>query len=241
MNLQTSDLEGKTFEEKLEMWAKEVLNYCCPIAEKHNRAFYAFQSTPVEKPRVLLLGLNPAGKGPYTTVGEYKGQCTTWELPEEGMRPEIFVQQNPWYFGGRKYDPKEKWNILEKLEVTISVNHELNKEFFNMVYMNLLYFNSKDFKEFQKHFKDDWKDVFDKCADFTKFLIVEIIKPRRIVCLGAHCFPKFMGKDTKYQNRVKNASLDGIPVYGIEHPSSRLSNEKREIIGKELAKLWLGL
>ena len=51
MNLQLSDLEGKTFEQKLQMWAEEVVPYCNDTARtKINRAFYAFQSAPKENP-----------------------------------------------------------------------------------------------------------------------------------------------------------------------------------------------
>ena len=230
MNIQLSDLEGKTFEEKLCLWAEEVVPYCDDIARtKINRAFYAFQSAPKEKPKVLLLGLNPGRDYPYEA--QYKNEV--WNIPN-GMTVEAFIKANP-------YDKEmDAWTILKGFKKTTSVHPLLQSEFEDMVYMNLLYFNSINFDEFQRSFKENWKEVFDKCTEFTKFLIVEIIKPERIVCMGIHCFPQFIGKDTKPQNRVKTASLNGIPVCGIPHPSARLSNEIRETIGKELTKLWYG-
>jgi hypothetical protein len=231
MKMQASELKGKTFKEKLQIWAKEVVPYCDEIARtKVKRAFYVFQSAPKENPKVLLLGLNPGKDYPYEA--QYKNE--KWNIPD-GMTVEAFIKANP-------YDQEQDtWTILRGLKKTINVHPLLQSEFEDMVYMNLLYFNSINFDEFQRSFSEDWKEVFDKCAEFTKFLVVEIIKPDRIVCLGAHCFPQFIGKDVKYQNGVKTASFNGIPVYGIPHPSARLSNETRENIGKELVNQWLNL
>ena len=118
------------------MWAKEVLDYCCHIAEKHNRAFYVFQSAPKETPKVLLLGLNPGEDYYYETK----------------MTLKVFTEQNQWYFGGKNHNPKTKWNILKKLEKTIEVNEKLNNEFSNMVYMNLLFFTSSCFSVYNSTF-----------------------------------------------------------------------------------------
>ena len=103
MDLQLSNLEGKTFEEKIEMWAKEVVEYCHPIACDTNMAFYAFQSNPQEEPEVLLLGLNPGGGGKYNRK----------------MEVENFTQGNNtnWY--------NENWRIVQNLKKTIKVTSEL--------------------------------------------------------------------------------------------------------------------
>ena len=231
MKIQLSELKGKSFEEKLQMWAEEVVPYCDEIARtKVKRTFYVFQSTPKESPKVLLLGLNPGRDFPY------EAQCKNekWNIPN-GMTVEAFIKTNP-------YDKEQDtWTILRGLKKTKKVHPLLQSEFEDMVYMNLLYFNSINFDKFQRSFREDWKEVFDNCVGFSKFLITEIIKPEKIVCLGAHCFPQFIGKDTKYQNGVKTASSNGIPVYGIPHPSARLSDETRKMIGKELAKQWFGI
>ena len=235
MNLNVSELKGKSFDEKLKMWAEEVVPYCHSMAEKHNRAFFAFQSAP-KKTNVLLLGLNPARRDPY------ESQKRTWEIPN-GMTPEVFTKQNPFYKGGKYYNEKEKWNILEKFNVTLSASEKLRGLASNMVYMNILYFNSKDFSELKNRFPD-WKEAYTKCIDYTKFLIQNIIKPKIIICLGIdNCFKQFIPKDNevknilqKYPNAVHKTTMNGITVYGIIHPSYAISNEFRKEIAIAIEK-----
>ncbi|MDR0829703.1 MAG: hypothetical protein LBN95_06290 [Prevotellaceae bacterium] len=240
MKLSLSQLEGKSFKEKLTLWAEEVVPYCIETtSSKIDRSFFAFQSEPKECPKVLILGLNPAGVCSY--ADQYKNE--KWEIPN-GMTVDVFVHQNPWYFGGKHYDEKERWNILEKLKITTSVNDPMKEMFSDIVYMNILYFNSKDFSEFQTF--DKWQEVFDKCAEFTQFLILNIIKPERIVCLGIdNCFLKFIKNEnhTKVIQGLEKSEIHctdnkSISVYGITHPSARISNEQRATIGYYLSQEW---
>ena len=238
MNLQVSDLEGKTFEEKLLLWAEEVVAYCDKIARTKVDCgeFYAFQSMPQEEPNVLFLALNPHDSYRCTTY-QVQRENKNWNIPN-GMTEDVFIKANPCYNG------KDTWTILKGFEKTKNVHPELKSIFDSMMYMNLLYFSSIDFKDFRKKFNENWKEVLDKCAEFSNFLIYEIIKPKKIVCLGANCFPKFIGKEkfSILNGIVKKTIVNKIPVYGIPHPSSPyLSDIERVMTGWTLANDWFGV
>jgi len=241
MILSLEAIEKKNFEGKLKMWAKEVVEYyhSMAIEGKIDRTFYAFQSEPKEKPECLILGFNPYGECSY--ADQYKNE--KWEIPN-GMTPEVFIHQNPWYYGGKHYDEKEKWNILNKFDVMLATNTNLKELMSDMVYMNILYFNSKDFSEFKSKFPKYWKEAYTKSIDYTKFLIQNIIKPKIVICLGIdNCFKKFIPANSevknilpKYPNAAHKTIINGIPVYGIIHPSYRMTNELREEIGEAIEK-----
>lgn len=227
-----------SFEEKMQIWAKEAIKYCHPMAEKLDRAFYAFQSKTIENPELLLLGLNPGGRYNY----------------EHKMTPENLLQQNRYYFGGSDYDPGKPWKVLKKLKITKSATREINELFdpSSMVYMNLLYFNSSDLSEFLSHAEsqnENGQEVFDECSQLTKDLIFNIIKPKRIICLGIDsCFDLLNSGneivDEIAPNLLHHTTIKGINIYGITHPSYRFSTNldhkhmgyylSREIFGTEM-------
>lgn len=233
-------LKSKSFEEKLTIWADFTVDYCDNVARtKIDRCFYAFQSEPKEKPEVLILGLNP--RDDYKC--DYKGQYENigWGLNGK-MVTDVFIHQNPWYKGGKQADKYKEWNILIKMNKTIHVQTEFSQLFDNMVYMNILYFASIDFNEFKNSFKENWKEVYENCIALTSLVIFEIIKPKRIICLGIdNCFKPFIGN--KSNEEIINGSLyksekDGIKIYGMTHPSARTSNFSRENIGWHLYSEW---
>jgi hypothetical protein len=209
--------------------------------KKIDRTFYAFQSEPKESPQVLVLGLNPHGT--YNYAGQYENN--DWKIPN-GMTPDVFVHQNP-CIGG-----KDSWNIIKKMKVTTSVCKDLDEAFSdsNMMYMNILYFNSDNFAEFQRSFPAYWREAFSKCAEFTGFLIHQIVKPKRIVCFGIDkCFNKFIGSEQHtpveviLPRKLVKCEVGGIPAYGIIHPSARpkdLPDDLRRKIGELLAHEWFG-
>lgn len=230
-----------SFEEKMQIWAKEAIRYCHPMAEKLDRAFYAFQSKALENPELLLLGLNPGGRYNY----EYK------------MTPEYLLQQNSYYFGGRNYDPTKPWKVLKKLKITSSATRELFGLFNpnSMAYMNLLYFNSSDLSEFLSHAEsqnENGQEVVDECSQLTKDLIFNIIKPKRIICLGIDSCFDLLNSDNETvdeiaPNVLHHTTIKGINIYGITHPSYRFSTNldhknmgyylSHEIFGTEMPKL----
>jgi hypothetical protein len=225
-----------TFDDKLFKWAEFAVSYCNKVAKTQvDRAFYAFQSKPIKSPEVLILGLNPYGNCNYQSqVGNEK-----WELKESNeMIPAVFIQQNQWYTGGKYAD--KKWNILEKLNKTIEVQPEFHLLFENMVYMNILYFNSIDFSEFKRCSKN-WKEVYENCIALSSLLIFEIIKPKKILCLGIeNCFiPLIVGKPEEIiRKALYKFEMNGYKIYGMTHPSARTSNLLREQIGWHLYADW---
>jgi hypothetical protein len=229
----------KTFEEKLEKWAEFTVEYCNIVAKVKERAYYVFQSEPKPEPDVLILGLNPGGNYNFDSQLEKDG----WGLTQHGkMIPEVFIHQNPWYIGGKEAEKEKEWNILRNLNKTINVHSELSRVFDNMVYMNILYFNSTDFTEFKTCFKNDWKEVFDNCIELSKLLIFEIIRPKRILCLGVdNCYKAFI-QNSKTEELIYRSlyrsEINGLTICGMTHPSARTSNFERETIGWHLYSDW---
>lgn len=229
----------KTFEEKLKKWAEYSAEYCNKIAKVKNRAFYVFQSEPISEPEILILGLNPGGKNSFDSQIESDG----WGLKEyKKMTPEVFIHQNPWYIGGKEAEKEKEWNILRNLNKTVNVQSELSQIFDNMVYMNILYFNSTNFAEFKTCFNNDWKEVFDNCIELSKLLIFEIIRPKKILCLGIdNCYKPFI-KNSQTEELIYRSlyrsQINGLTIYGMTHPSARKTSIERELIGWHLYADW---
>ena len=208
-----------SFEDKLQIWAEEAIKYCHPMAEKLDRAFYAFHSKTLENPELLLLGLNPGGRYGY----------------EHTMTPSNLLEQNSYYYGGSNYNPRKPWKVLKKLNATRSATREINGLFHPnyMVYMNLFYFNSSDLSEFLSHAEsknENGQEIFDKCSQLTKDLIFNIIKPRNIICLGIDsCFDLLNSNNETVDEIVPNVlhhiTIEGINIYGITHPTYRFSTD----------------
>jgi hypothetical protein len=158
------------------------------------------------------------------------------------MTSDVLIHQNPWYIGGQQAKSEKEWNILRNLNKTINVHNDLRHLFDNMVYMNILYFNSTDLVEFKKSFHSDWKEVFENCIRLSSLLIYEIIKPKRIICLGINnCYKSFIGNlpNVELLNRsLYKCENKGIDIYGITHPPARKSNIERELIGWHLYADW---
>ena len=238
--LKNEILELKTFEDKLTIWADFTVNYCDNVARtKIDRCFYAFQSEPKEKPEVLILGLNP--RDDYKC--DYKGQYENigWGLNGK-MVADVFIHQNPWYKGGKQADEQKEWNILKKMNKTIHVQNELSQLFDNMVYMNILYFASKNFNEFKNSFKENWKEVYENCIQLSTLLITEVIKPKRIICLGIpNCYKQFIGKahsEEIIKDSLYKCVKNDFKIYGMTHPSAIKSNFYFENIGWYLYADW---
>jgi len=237
------------FDEKLYKWAELTVKYCHGLnmdkEMKIDRAFYAFQSKPKEEPKVLILGLNPRGMDNYES--QYNNE--RWGLKlNQGMTPEVFVQQNQWYYGGKEYrTEKKEWNILKNLRKTSSAHSKLHDLFReeNIVYMNILYFNSEDFNEFKKCSGSHWKEIFDTCVELSKILIHEILKPKKILCLGIdNCYKSFTtnsNSEVLIPGVLLKTKLNNLFVYGMTHPSARISDERRRLIGRYLYADWFNV
>jgi hypothetical protein len=228
------------YTEKLNKWAELTVKYChgLNMDKKIDRAFFAFQSKPLKKkPEVLLLGLNPMGTANYES--QYNNEL--WGLKHAGgMTPDVFIQQNQWYHGGRYSKEEKGWNILNNLKKTTEVHSDLQDLFDEdkIVYMNILYFNSKDFAEFKISAGTHWKEIYETCVQLSKNLIFEIIKPEKILCLGIdNCYKSFTSpynSEVLISGSLLKTEINNTPVYGMTHPSARISNAKRKFIGLNL-------
>ncbi|SDM81081.1 hypothetical protein SAMN05421813_12424 [Daejeonella rubra] len=233
------------YNEKLNKWAELTVEYChnLNMEKKIDRAFFAFQSMPQYNPEVLILGLNPRGKDSYKA--QYSNE--KWGLKEAGrMTPEVFVQQNQWYYGGRYcQEEKKEWNILKNLKKTVAVHPDLQVLFTvdKIVYMNILYFNSDDYKEFIASTGKHWKEIYDTCVQLSKYLIFEIIQPKQILCLGIDkCFKSFTSgskSEVLIAGDLQKTEINNIPVYGMTHPSAwKITDDRRKTIGLALYSDW---
>lgn len=226
---------NRTYKEKLNTWADFTVDYCHNLAiNKIDRSFYVFQSEPQENPQILILGLNPYGTYQYNSM--FNSPIDGWGLNNfKKMIPKVFIHQNPWYNDGKNAEDGKEWNILKNLAKTINITEDFSKLFYNMVYMNILYFNSKDFNEFKNSFKEHWQIVYENCIKLSSLLIFEVIKPEKIICLGIYnCFNPFVGNavtEVLIKGHLHKYKKNNVNIYGITHPSARVSNFLRENIG----------
>lgn len=232
------------FDIKLIKWAEKAVNYCHGVAtdpdssKRIDKTFYAFQSKPVENPEILILGINPGEKKDEDCT--YTSQKKNWKNIENGMTVATFVKGNP------HWDEHEKWSLwrnLMKVFYTTEMQNIITSNKF--VYMNALYFNSNNIAGFYK-LSPNSKDVFQNCITLTKELIVDIIKPKVIVCLSIpQCFDRLKNKDVESELLLKTkirllarGEFCGIPTYGIPHTSGcrNMSNNDWELIGENIHK-----
>ena len=230
------------FEEKLYNWSNKAATYCRKVIEDPNNEidlfFYAFQSPPRNNPDLLIIGLNPHENG------SYKDGCSAWEIQD--MTAETMMQENQFWFkkeGIKDHPGHETWPIWKKLG-KLFCDDLLQPVLDESVYMNLIYFNTNNLNEFIK--KRGSNIVIQECEKLTKEVVLEVIRPKCILCLSIpKCFDYIegAGKQLLIGGRRKRLLIKkmfgDIPVYGIPHVSgSRISNnefdEIREILRHEL-------
>jgi len=228
MNLNVSDLKGN-FGEDLKIWAGKVVEYCNPIAEEIDKAFYAFQSKPIElgkieETTVLILGINPhCNEGEGCFSGQINHPYNIWKAKDGKITAETFCNENPCW-KDRKNWPTTIWkNIEEKIFHTPEMKEVISSN--NFVFMNALYFATTDVKEFFR--LKNANNIFDECVDYTKFLIQNIIKPKYIICLSIpECFDRLNKTKTilplltngKIRLLVEGKFCD-VSMFGIPHTS----------------------
>ncbi|MEA5401437.1 uracil-DNA glycosylase family protein [Arcicella sp. DC2W] len=218
------------FEEALLEWSKNTVDYLHTVVtnpenKELDLSFYAFQTAPKYKPNVIFLGINPGGKAyPYESL--YKNPI--WNLIEHNrMTPERFIQANP------DIEKLETWKVWIKLKRFFE-----KYEFFNdYMLMNLIYFNTPNIHDLLR--RKNGSAIFKKNVELTKDLLINVIQPKIIICLGTSCFDRLNIKSQvilKGKKRlVVKGELNGIKVFGIPHPSgSFTSNEDKDRIGNTI-------
>lgn len=208
----------RDFENKLKNWAINAVDFCHNIATDKNEnfdlAYYSFQNTPIENPEILFLGINPGGEA-YNYASQYENPI--WNLlNDKKMTPERFVKANP------LVEEMKTWKMWKNLENTF-YTEKLHKLYNTSMKMNLVYFNTPNISDFLN--RKNGFSIFKKNKDLSIDLILNVIKPKSIICLGtAQCFDylPLKNKETLLKGKKRllvRGNLENITVYGIPHPS----------------------
>jgi len=230
-------------QEKLKIWADEVVKYCnkTAIREDVNKTFYAFQKSvlPIkeENRELLILGLNPGGS--YDFASQYTNSI--WQANERFNEKEM--TSKGLLLGNPCFTNYQKWDI-SKLSMLECVKSILDTG--NYYFMNFIYFNTSNINEFDEIDKDG--KIREQCIAFTNQFI-KLINPKRILILGTQKGidalpnvknPKIILNST--MRLVVQAELLGYPAIAIPHPSRYHMRKQEELdaMNATLQKLFKG-
>lgn len=208
--------------EQYRQWVDKVCQFLTetgPTLGNGGRCCSVFQSKPVldRQPEVLFLGYNAQEDFGYIPISE-----------------ERFWEGNPDFYTNRM-----KWRIWSKLYHAMAfADYTEPMEDGNFVFMNAVYFGSKNITQLER--LPNAKPAISQCLEYTKELILEIFKPKAIVCFSLdkgftplHQAFKFESIESFYPSRtiadnkelqckweMKTATWNGIPIIGMPHPSA---------------------
>ena len=219
-------------------WVDKVCRYIEEVGPRINCTSCAFQSKPVldKSPDVVFLGYNAHEPWGYA-----------------GVNRERFYEGNPSFYADRdKAAWKIWWKPYEAFKWAGYLNPMTDGHF---VFMNVVYFGSDTIKDFQA--KPGSVEVAAQCMDFTAEVIQDIFRPKCVVCFSINdCFrplerrfgftqvetvtpPIVNGEPARHQ--VVKGLWNGLPVFGIPHPSGRISNDDWGAIALYLKKEMISL
>lgn len=194
--------------ENLRAWAQKVIDSITPIAEKFDTDFYPLQSPMLEKPQVLILGLNPGGG--YT----YNSQKVNWKFEGDRMSVDQLLRGNPTF-----ESESNTWSYIKGLKKFSFIRELLDQD--EYILMNYYYLSTSRFVDVAK----EHKDALDKCKDLT-FELIDLLKPSLILVMGTANgidFLPFENKRTVRDGHKQRLLVKGnhkdIPVFAIPHPS----------------------
>lgn len=207
-------------ETKYSQWVDKVCLYLEKHGPKINCTSSAFQSKPVldKSPDVVFLGYNA-----HEEDGFY------------GVNKERFYMGNPSFYKERYTNLWKVWHKpYEAFKWTNYLNPVTDG---NFVFMNIIYWGSHDIRQFKA--LPDSSFHIDICVYYTAEVIHEVFKPKCVVCFSIpDCFKLL---DSKFQfqqvqavtptiyggapakHSVTKGMWNGIPIYGIPHPSDKIS------------------
>lgn len=246
---------------KYDKWVQRVCAFLAEEGPKLNKHCASFQSKPIldKHPDVVFLGYNPH---------------EDWEYYEEDAQPERFYEGNPSFCDPeiRKQGNWKIWNRLYNAfnwaEYTKPVEDG------NFVFFNAVYFGSHNIAKMksipeataaidkcldytgevvQEIFKPkcvvcfsipDCFDLLNQKFHFENVQSVRLsdnLNPN----LAEFAIKKSWKSGVPNSNRtIKTALWSGIPVYGIPHPSGRVSNDDWGLIAlylhNEMESLGIG-
>lgn len=214
-------------------WVDKVCHYIEKVGPCINCASCAFQSAPLldKSPDVVFLGYNAHEPWGYT-----------------GVNRERFYKGNPFFYADRD---KSAWKVWWKLyEAFKWANYLTPMTDGNFIFMNAIYFGSNTIKEFQS--RPNSAEIAMKCIDFTGEVIQDIFRPKCVICFSINdCFRQLEQRFNFTQvETVRPPIINGEPahhqvikglwnctkVFGIPHPSGRISNDDWGAIAMYLKK-----
>ena len=215
MNLQT----------EIKKWGEETLKFYHNLATTEKSCDLGFYTqsnlTKITKnPELVILGINPGSGGTY--------QESKYKKIYESDSTDGFLR------GNYTFHERETWSFWKRLKTILAtgkLGYLLDDES-KFVYTNVVFFNTNKANQIPTI-------AMQKCPAKTIELL-KILKPKRILCLGKNdCFKQLNIPYTELlQGQITFGKLEGIPVYGIQHPSRNYSYEQRELVGGALAYLF---
>lgn len=230
--------------EQLEEWASGTARAYAQIARsgnpKENVAFYTQSdlSACVGNPKTLILGINPGSAGPYVSTSSGRGQIDKpfWELDGKDMDGCHLLKGNP------SWCEKEAWPYWKRLCGYFKYAGEnplFHAEDCDVVVSNATFFATKEAVKLSS-------GILKRTFPYTLELI-DILKPQMILLeSGLKHFPllkslrldKLSVEYSQLPCAIQVGSINGIPCYGVPHPSAHLSHEQREAISRFVSYVY---
>jgi hypothetical protein len=215
--------------QKVQQWAADVIKTFTPLAEEVDLSFYPLQSEVKMSPKILFLGLNPAGGHSYKSQKEN----LDWEFDSKGvMTTERLLKGNPsFHVNG------QTWPLIRGLRSIPYFREVLDEGDFSM--MNYYYLASSSFNDVLAD--DRQKKMLELSKSYT-YKFIHLVQPKMIIILGtANGIDKldFKGKqlilDGISQRLLVKSNYQDIPVLAIPHPSMMM------LLAKEIEALDLNI
>ena len=208
-------------------WVERVCTFLedtGPTLGPGGRHCATFQSKPIldGSDHIVILGYNPH---------------EDWGF--DGVDVNRFYTGNPSFYTPERLTWKV-WRRFYNAMKYVSFTRPLEDG--NFVFFNAVYFGSKDVADLKRI--NGINSAIDMCLDFTSELIHGILCPKAIVCLSVNecfnlidnkfCFRQkeifrpshiYCGEKIISTRSVVRGLWNDIPVYGIPHPSGRISND----------------
>lgn len=180
--------------------------------------YYISQSNIKKNPDLLIVGINPAGEKKLS------------ESQFKRKKPENIIYNN------NQYLEHPNWHISKKLNYMFSGNNA-KKAYENSVILNYIALNTKSESELKK---TELKEIVEDCKNFSKSLIYDIIKPKKILLLGKsvaklmnlkfhHIENSILRTEDNKSYLVVKFSQNDIPHYLIFHPSTSQLNSGKNL------------